>query len=242
MKHLEQADVDWCERGLPQRVASLLMKEQGRVVVAGGYIRSRITGEEVKDIDLFVSSRDAAKSAIEFLTGRKYVESENAYTCLAGDVLVQVVHRWEFPNPHVILEHFDFTIARAALWFANRAWIGLADANFYQDVAARRLNYTNPPDPEPGGSLLRALKFSRRGYNAPLQSLADIVAGIYEQTIAAWDGSASPNRIEFAGLVVQKLRLIDPLLDPRQIAAFESEEAGEDRPTLRPEFPAPKVD
>lgn len=59
--------------------------------------------------------------------------------------------------------------------------------------------YTKPSDPEPGGSLLRFMKFKTRGYNGDLFSLGQIVAllaGVDEET------------------VLQKLKEVDPRAFP----------------------------
>ena len=104
----------------------------------------------------------------------------------------------------VVVGHFD----RKALAFTIAAtehgkpegggeWQGRIDPDFYADLAARRLVYTNPPDHEPGGSLLRVLKYAARGYHIAPECLAQIVANLAQAPFED---------------VVKILREVDPIL------------------------------
>lgn len=163
---------------------------EASLFLAGGFIRSAIAREEVNDVDLFASTKTLANEvANEFATavnGRVYA-SDNAYTVRAKPYDIQVIHRWTFPSPEQCVESFDFTIARAALWavrhiaangeISHATWASTADEDFYSDLAARRLVYRSPVrEEEAGGSLLRLLKFYRRNYTAPLDTLAAVMA------------------------------------------------------------------
>jgi hypothetical protein len=179
---LAECDVSWCVRRLPKAVVDACMT--GNVTVAGGFIRSCIAREDIADIDLFVSSKDEAITLANKLQGdgeRRPYETENAFS-IKNDAMglpVQVIHRWVFDKPEDVVPSFDFTIARAAIWFdgTSKAWTSIADTNYYRDLSAKRLTYCCPiRNEDAGGSLLRVLKFYQRGYRIPLDSLGAVIS------------------------------------------------------------------
>jgi hypothetical protein len=174
-------DVNWCVRGLPKDLRTLAEKHGKELVIAGGYIRSKITNETVNDIDVFAGSPEKAESLAKELVmdknGRFLKKTKNAITVFGINPIVQFVHRWTFDEPRAVVESFDFTIARAAIWFENKLWQGICCEQFYPDLAARRLVYCSPVrNEDAGGSMLRVLKFYQRGYRIPLDSLGAVLA------------------------------------------------------------------
>lgn len=173
---------------LPADVAILIRDH--RLILAGGFIRSNIAGEEPTDLDLFGSSADGMNAAADALIAirggeekaRKIV-TENAITVVTdGRTAVQFITRWTFDGAESLLAHFDFTVARAAIWCdAEDEWDSECDPRFYVDLAARRLTYTRPDEPEAGASLLRMVKMLRRGYSIHAPSLAWLVAAVAKQ-------------------------------------------------------------
>ncbi len=191
---LAECDVSWCVRRLPHAVKKACMELP--ITLAGGFIRSCIAREPVADIDLFVTSKDAAKMLAALLTIQGDPpphETENAYTVRSKlDFPVQVIHRWTFDKPEYVVPSFDFTIARAAIWFdqSDKKWHSAADPDFYRDLAAKRLVYCSPiRNEDAGGSMLRVLKFYQRGYRIPLDSLAAVTA----RMVNAIDFGQSPD-------------------------------------------------
>lgn len=102
---------------------------------------------------------------------------------------------------------------------------------FYQDLAAKRLVYTSRTplrDGEAGGSLLRVLKYYRRGYTIPITDLGLVVARLvkgidlsrYEDPMVSLFGNEEKLAMVFRGL----LREVDPLIDPDHIIKEEGEE------------------
>jgi hypothetical protein len=176
-KHLEPDDTARVKRALPPEVFGVMHKR--RTILAGGFIRATIVGEEPKDIDLFVRSKDEAIQVAHALSkdGHALV-TPNAITLRAGyPVPVQVIHRWTYQNARELLDSFDFTVARACIEVdAGGRGDGLCDERFYRDLAARRLIYRAPiREEEPGGSLLRVLRFHAKGYRMPLADFAAVV-------------------------------------------------------------------
>jgi hypothetical protein len=203
--------------------------EKNPIVVAGGYIRSCITGEPVSDIDCFhlssyenvidlakASQQLAAKHAMElshsFQTNKRMVETDNAVTVYM-DPPVQFIHRWRYEKPEDVVESFDFTICAAAFWYSQglNGWCSSCVPEFYEDLAAKRLVYRNPKrDEAAGGSILRVLKYYRRGYNITLPSFADVIARVVEKV--------DTDRAEKVGagipqVVLGLLREVDPMID-----------------------------
>lgn len=186
---LADNDLQWIARRVPSPVVRLLSEAASPAVIAGGFIRAMIAGETVSDVDIWVPSKDVAKELATKLShpdfsqaATKLLETDNAYSVLGLEWPVQFVHRWTFDSPEATLAHFDFTIAKAAIWRAGGKWQGECDERFYADLAAKRLTYcTETPADGAGGSLLRMLKFYRRGYRAPLDTIAELVERVKTQ-------------------------------------------------------------
>lgn len=214
MKELLRDDLSWCVRRLPKAVVSTL-KENPLVCVAGGFIRSCIAHETINDVDLFAPSPEDAEKVAKLVRGEhdRMVKTDNAYTVVSRPHPVQIIHRWCFASPSEVVPSFDFTIARAAIWYEGKAWRSLCDDRFYPDLAAKRLVYTSPVrNEDAGGSLLRVLKFYQRGYRIPLDSLgaaiARLVVAVRKENINVSDES------EWAKILTGLLREVDPNVDP----------------------------
>lgn len=220
-------DIYWCARRLPRAVFDLLKSNHKVATVAGGFIRSAIAHETINDIDIFSPTKDTARLLAEKLDQKPFT-TENAYTArLPSGMKVQFIHRWTFESPRDIVPSFDFTIARAAMWWNGERWESMCSDRFYQDLAAKRLVYCSPVrNEDAGGSMLRVLKFYQRGYRIPLDSLgaciARLVAGI-DQTKAE-----SPYEQWTAKVVTGLLREVDPDIDPNHFSHLpSSQEAAE---------------
>ena len=179
---LSRDDLKWCLRRLPKDVIELMEKEGDSVVLAGGYIRARITGEKPSDIDMFTKTGKAAELYARRLSSNKEpIETDNAFTVIGRKLSVQFIKKWTYDKPSDTISSFDFTIARAAIWFdaVAKEWQSLCDDRYYIDLAARRLVYCSPKwIEEVGGSMLRVLKFYQRGYRIPLDSLGGVIARV----------------------------------------------------------------
>jgi hypothetical protein len=120
------------------------------------------------------------------------------------------VGRWPLDTAEKIIAHFDFTICAAAVWWddLNRIWKSQVHQDFYADLDRQRLVYTGSE--EPGGSLLRAFKYSRRGYHIFADSIAEIVEGLLEQRYRDNSGPVD---------ILTLLREVDPLPDSPEKAS-----------------------
>lgn len=219
MQPLSPEDVYWCRRRLGEPMLKMMIDQGPNVVVAGGFIRSCVSGETIMDTDVFSPSKEQAKafadSFVSISTHKKVHENANCYTVNMLFGPVQFIHRWTFERPEDIIASFDFTIARAALWWDGKEWQSLCDDRFYADLAAKRLVYCSPVRVEDaGGSLLRVLKFYQRGYRITLDSLAAVIAriqgGVQEPEIDV----ESPREPQVAAQVLKLLCEVDPQPDP----------------------------
>jgi hypothetical protein len=213
---LLKEDLRWCLLKMPKVVFNL-MKERGKdVMLAGGFIRSCIANEPINDIDLFTSNTDKAELyAKTVANGNKIIETDNAYTVLGvSKMAIQFINRWTFDKPEDILPSFDFTIAKAAIWFDGE-WKSLCDDRYYQDLAAKRLIYCSPKRNEAaGGSILRVLKFYQRGYRIPLDSLASVVSRL----MGGIKFEIATDENAWASAITGLLHEVDPAIDPTRSA------------------------
>lgn len=218
MIELVSDDVGFIASRLPKDVMNLL-KNRGPLFLAGGFIRSTISGEKPNDIDLFGCSKEILHSIAKDLTlsreGAKLHETENAFTVLTMNRLpVQFIHRWVFDAPGPCCLSFDFTIAQAALWHDGEDWRSIAADRFYTDLAAKRLVYTSPiRNEDAGGSMLRVRKFLQRGYNIQAPALAAVMARVFQDVRKEYQNSPTvPTEAEVATSITALLREVDPLI------------------------------
>jgi len=231
MEHLDIMDLSWAVRRLPGDVRDLLKKHGPKVFLAGGYLRATVSGEKISDLDLFSPSKDYAEAcAIELAGSDKPYETPNAFTVKTRRAIVQFIHRWPFDEPTACMESFDFTIAKAAIWWSGERWESCCDARFYADLAAKRLVYCSPQrNEDAGGSMLRVLKFYQRGYRIPLDSLGAVIARLVSGLEVS---RLTTDQAGTAMAVTGLLREVDPLIDPDHIShlppASESAEGATD--------------
>jgi len=193
MQELSKSDLNFVLSRCPRDIVKLLKTHAGKLFIAGGFIRATVAGEKVADVDLFGISKDYLLTVAKDLTldrkGR-FFATDNAITVLAPPrIPVQLITRWVFDNPEVLIKSFDFTVCQSVIW-AEDVSNGITDGpvyrfkslisdSFYTDLAARRLVYTFPErEEEAGGSFMRVLKFVKKGYNVQAPSLAGVIARV----------------------------------------------------------------
>ena len=213
-------DLRYVVQRLPRDIRDLLTENAGRLYIGGGFIRATIAGEEPSDIDLFGDDPAFLKTVADLLKTRRAIGTKlhttnNAITLLTPDRLpVQFITRWTFKNGYDLVNSFDFTVCQAAIWRAgnkvNSEWMSSTGDGFYVDLAGRRLVYTSPVrDEEAGGSMLRVIKYVKRGYSIQVTSLGGVIGRL------AWKLREShlTGTEEGAGHVIAgMLREVDPLL------------------------------
>ena len=218
---LLREDLKWCLRLLPKSLFKLMKKRYNDIALAGGYIRSRITNEKPSDIDMFSNSKDLANICALIIskdTNGEIIETDNAFT-VKGKIPIQFIHRWVYKKPPDVLPSFDFTIAKAVIWFNGKQWKSLCDDRYYAHLAAKKLVYCSPKRiEEVGGSMLRVLKFYQRGYRIPLDSFGAVIARI----VSKIDFNRINTEEDLAKTFTGLLREVDPDIDPTHIAHLPS--------------------
>jgi len=202
----------------------MLKKEQ--VIVAGGYIRACILNEPINDIDLFVKDKEYAGQVAMGLVGndpKRLITTNNAITIKGMKYPIQFITRWVFDNTSAILQSFDFTICQAMFWWdqSDNKWHSCVSETFYQDLAAKRLIYTEPiREEEAGGSMLRVLKYYQRGYRITIDSFAAVItrlaAGV-EHDDRTVDRNGRIITDQFHRVIRGLLHEVDPNIDPDHI-------------------------
>ncbi len=219
-------DLRWCLVRLPKKVFNLMKEEKDSVMLAGGFIRACIANEKLSDVDLFSKTKESAALYAQRLAGpdRRPIQTDNAYTIVGAKPTVQFIHRWTYTNPADILPAFDFTIARAVIWYDGDKWQSLCDDRYYPDLAAKRLVYCSPVRiEEVGGSLLRVLKFYQKGYRIPLDSFAATIARV----MTGIDFNRANSEPEWEHIITGLLREVDPNIDPTHIAHLPAQKEKE---------------
>lgn len=220
MHCLTDAHLRFVAQRLPRDIRQLLTEHPRKLYVGGGFIRAVIAGEEPSDIDIFGSDVDLVAAAADILVSRrgdgtKKSKTKNAITVLTPNRLpIQFITRWTFDHAEDLVKSFDFTVCQAAIWRtgnqSNSAWRSSIGGDFYVDLASKNLVYTSPVRiEEAGGSLLRVIKYVRRGYSIQVTSLGAVVARLTGSLDESFLTSDEISR----GLVIAGLLLeVDPLL------------------------------
>jgi hypothetical protein len=217
---LTSNDLRFVVQRLPKDIRALLSENPGRLFLGGGFIRACVAGETPSDIDLFGTDATTLSALADLLQSRRGPETrvhrtKNATTIITPNRLpVQFIRRWTFATADDLIASFDFTVCQAAIWRAgnqsNSEWRSRAGDAFYVDLAARRLVYTSPVrEEEAGGSLLRALKYVKRGYSIQVSSLGAVVARL---AVKVRDSYLSGDEAGIARVLTGLLREVDPLL------------------------------
>ena len=192
MKELMRNDLQFVLSRTPRDVRKLL--QENRLFLAGGFIRATIAGEKPSDVDLLGGDKLVLENLALKLTnerkGRSH-KTDNAITVIAPPrIPVQFILRWIYDDPEKLISEFDFTVVQAAIWWEPSdppkdaitdkslgKWRSMCADDFYPDLAARRLTYTHPIRHEDaGGSLLRVIKYMKRGYTIQAPSIAGVIA------------------------------------------------------------------
>lgn len=213
MRELAFNDLHLVVRRMPKDVQDALRDNPGYLFVGGGFIRAVIGNEDVSDIDFFGKNRSVLQSAASRFTSSQFrdtarkLETKNAITLVQpGKTTLQFITRWLFSRAEDLVASFDFTVCQAAIWFEDGRFRSLVSDDFYPDLAAKRLVYTAPErDEEAGGSMLRVIKYVKRGYRIQMPDLAAVMYRV----VAKYE----PERgvIDMERFIQARMQEVDPL-------------------------------
>lgn len=185
MNTLYPEDIQRVVTSLPKDVRKMLKDASGGLFLAGGFIRAKIAGEAPNDIDIWGASELLLNNSAVLLAAQRGVrdmKTQNAHTILShGRTPVQFITRWIFAEPAQCCESFDFTIASAAIWYEDGAWLSYCNERFYRDLASKALTYMAPVrNEDAGGSFMRLQKFIAKGYHISPGNLAKVTARLLQ--------------------------------------------------------------
>jgi len=214
MSQLTHRDLQFVVSRLPRDVRDMV--RSNGLYVGGGYIRETIAGGKVNDIDLFGRADSDLDTCANYLAvsreGRTH-KTDNAITVLAPPrIPAQFITRWKYDDPVALMDSLDFTVCQAIVWFdaENNRWTSVVHAEFYSDLAARRLVYTFPVrEEDAGGSILRIRKFLQRGYNIQAESLGGVISRLVD---GMRESGMTHNEKDRALVIAGLLREVDPLV------------------------------
>lgn len=214
---LSESDLELVVRRLPKDVRQLLLDNPGKLSVGGGFIRAVIANEDVSDIDFFGPDYDFLNGCAKVIEDKRdkahtrVLRTKNAITLATENRLpLQFITRWKYDHPAEVAKEFDFTVCQAVVFVdpATRFFTSIIGDTFYQDLAAKRLVYTAPiRDEEAGGSMMRVIKYVKRGYRIQAGSLGAVIARVVEK----YD-PACTERVSMAQFAVARMQEVDPLM------------------------------
>jgi hypothetical protein len=154
------------------------MKEDD-VVLAGGAIRSIVTGEQIRDIDIFCHSEEqAARLALDASHGSLIKKTFLSFTINLNGLIVQYVYYKPFIDGLDLIKSFDYLMSCAEIHWdkATESFVGLCLEGFYTDCATKTLTFRKAEkDRGTLCPLRRALKFTSRGWAISDCDLGDIL-------------------------------------------------------------------
>lgn len=179
---MEDIDIKQVIYSLPEAIVILMRKYAGISVLAGGYIRATVANEEVNDIDIFVPTNEIGERFASELYNKTYYMDANHIQVYVDGIEVQIIWRYPYKKVNEILEQFDYTVAKAAIWFDEGIdkevpdFKGICHQRFYKDLARKLLVYDCNREVERVQSIPRLLKYTKYGYSIEPSSLSAVIA------------------------------------------------------------------
>lgn len=218
---LTDYDLRFVAQKTPKDIRDLLTANPRMLMIGGGFIRAVIAGEEPSDIDIFGPSQEFLEGIANILAAKRNEngadtrvhKTKNAITVITSNrIPIQFITRWTFNKAQDLVASFDFTVCQAVFYRmgnqSNSPWASSIGERFYSDLAAKRLHYTAPVrEEEAGGSMLRVLKYAKRGYSIQVTSLGGVIARLTNAMEKSALAGSNPE-VVLAGL----LREVDPLM------------------------------
>ena len=159
-------------------------------IVAGGAFKNVFSGTPVKDIDVFFRNQTDWEDAYETLVSRGYTKDYEgkrvrALKCPETDVRVELIGNSYgevediFGEPEGILQNFDFTITKAAVFFHEEAWVFLKHRDFFEHLTLKRL-VIDADLVKPFSTFERTLRYTGYGYRMCRDSKVTLLQEIQE--------------------------------------------------------------
>lgn len=152
-----------------------------KICVAGGYIRSKFSNEEINDIDIFVEDTETADKLINFFDSKKEAIKLNCtdkklYNYRFKNHLFQIIYDKIYNlSTTELIDSFDYTICCAMIRGDGEFKY---NENYFQDVLSKHLRINKITYPI--STLERLQKYTRRGYIACNGTLLEIAKSLSE--------------------------------------------------------------
>ena len=187
--------------------------------IAGGCFKNILSGECVKDIDVFFENSDDFKDAVDLFGSDNYVKEgwkfryRNEKVCAfqkdGEKVWIEFI-KSEFGTPEEILRSFDFTVAKMAYFkkpkynheedditFSNKEIMGyeyrlLHHENFFEHLHMKRL-VIDENIPFPVSTWERTYRYKGYGYNMCMETKKKLLEAIQKADIESIDLSMYNN-------------------------------------------------
>ena len=210
---MKMADELLCnvEKSLSKRVRNILMGNTN-LYIAGGYIRDIHSGIKPKDIDIWGGTKTQIDSITDKLVKKSLFETGNSVTMYHKKKVIQFVYRWQFSTALELIESFDFTCCAAAVWYDGTEWRGISDTFFEYDIDKNQLIYTSPDREEDVmGSMMRVLKFVKRGWDIPDSSIAAVLGRVIHRqydVVCLFDTVRSHKEVDAIEYITKELHIL----------------------------------
>lgn len=152
--------------------------KEANAIIAGGAIHSLITGVEVKDIDVYFRSQNECLNALDSVNVKsqsiKFITDRSVTFKYEGRT-VQFIYFNFYYDAHAVFKEYDFSVCMGAYDFKYEQLI--THENFYKDIASKKITI-NKGTNFPLITLNRVIKYSKKGYDFPLESFLELCKGI----------------------------------------------------------------
>jgi hypothetical protein len=157
-------------------------------IIAGGVFKSLFLGQPINDIDLFFRDSKRAVMAVDRLdgahtppviTGKQLYTTGNAigYKRDSDGQRFEIVTSRK-GTPREILNTFDFTVSRFALYKEDGEYRVTHHVDYTEDIQNRRLVLPADADKDPIGTFERGLKYSRYGFRMSIPTKKKLIEDI----------------------------------------------------------------
>lgn len=159
------------------------------VYICGGFVRDVLSKREPSDMDVYFREGEDFKYAISNLSACKFdrfSKSNRAVTYVFGNRVIQLIDPKYYVGTDVesIINHFDFTMCKAGIYYgiSNRKLHMVCHKDFFKHLVSKELIYCG--NQYPVNSMIRAFKFTERGYHLPHIQFISILRDItsYDMT------------------------------------------------------------
>lgn len=165
--------------------------------IAGGCFKNIFKNERLKDIDIFFRNEDDFNDAWNFyddMFGMPYYENDKVVAFKKRDGIVIELIRYTFGTPEEILQKFDFSITKFALYRETKplitsdsiedvdSFVALYHQDFFEHLLTNKL-VIEPNLLFPVSTFERTLRYTRYGYGLCKESKLNLIKALNNPNI-----------------------------------------------------------